>query len=305
MKTRPSHYVSRAALLVRRNAPPLLIATLAGLLVPGFPVAGAEPLPITRLAQISFQVSDLQKASQYYTGLMGFEETFQVKDAQGRPGSVYFKVNDDQFLEFAPGAKEGEFQLTRVSFLVPDIQQARQALKDRTLAPGEIHTEADGNPHCAIKDPDGTTLDFVQYLPDSLQVKARGKALGAHRAAVHLQHAGLATSGETASIAYYRDKLGFWETSRGGQAPGETRWIIMMMPGTYGDFVELMVYQGDPAARRRHLCFAVPDIQKAHKLLLDHGLPPQPKPFLGKTGQWFLNLRDPNGIRVEFMEVKE
>ena len=97
---------------------------------------------------------------------------------------------------------------------------------------------------------------------------------------------------------------GFWETSRGGPDPGDVRWINLMMPGSHGDYVELMVHAADPISKRQHLCFAVTDIQLAHKTLLRRGLPRQFRPFHAKTGQWLMNLRDPNGIRVEFMQVE-
>ena len=109
----------------------LLSAAIAGAGSTLTALSATEPLPITRLAQLSFQVSDLQTTRQYYGDVMGFEEAFQVKDSQGQPRSVFFKVNGDQFLEFSAGAKEGEFQLSRVSFLVPDIQRAHQMLKER------------------------------------------------------------------------------------------------------------------------------------------------------------------------------
>jgi catechol 2,3-dioxygenase-like lactoylglutathione lyase family enzyme len=230
---------------------------------------------------------------------------FQVKGAQGRLLGLNLKVNDDQFLEFLPnGGEEGGFHLERVSLLTPDIEKAHQMLRERQCDPRGIRTGPDGNPRFDLADFDGTTVDFVQYVPGSLQGEARGKAIGKGRISVHLQHAGLAVEGQDASMAFFRDRLGFWETSRGGPAPDEIRWINLMMPGGQGDYLELMVHAAHPPARRQHVCLAVPDIHLAHKRLLERGLPPRFKPFLAQTGQWLMNIRDPNGIRVEFMEVK-
>lgn len=266
----------------------------------------AEQLPIARLAQVSFRVADLQKARQFYGDVMGFEETFQVKDAQDQLLALYFKVNDDQYLAFFPSdAGDENFRLDRFSLLTPDIKRAHDMLRKRNLAPGDIHRGDDGNQRFSLSDPDGTILDFVQYMPDSRQSKARGKTKGERRISSHLQHVGLAVADSAVSMTFYRDKLGFWETTRGGPAPGDIRWINLMMPGTHGDYVELMVYAADPPAKRQHICFAVPDIQRAHKLLLERGLPARFKPFHAKTGDWLMNLRDSNGIRVEFMEVKK
>jgi len=85
---------------------------------------------------------------------------------------------------------------------------------------------------------------------------------------------------------------------------GEIRWINLMMPGDQGDYLELMVHAAHPPVRRQHVCFVIPDIHLTHKHLFERGLPPRFKPFLVQTGQWLMNIRDPNGIRVEFMEVK-
>jgi catechol 2,3-dioxygenase-like lactoylglutathione lyase family enzyme len=277
-----------------------------------YPSRAAEQLPIARLAQVTVRVGDLQKARQFYSSVMGFAEGFPVKDAQGQ-GGVSFQVNDDQFLVFLPGAGgEGEFRLERYVLLTPDIQRAQQMLRQRQIPCGDIRSESDGNPHFSLADSDGTTFEFVQYMPGCVQLAARGKANAAGRVSDHLQHVGLAVADQAASMAFYRDKLGFGETNRGGPAPGDIRWINLMMPGTHGDYVELMVYAADPVARRMHICFAVPDIQQAYKLLLEGyqrlsegGQPPRFKPYLGSTGSWFMNLRDPNGLRIEFMEVKK
>jgi catechol 2,3-dioxygenase-like lactoylglutathione lyase family enzyme len=263
-------------------------------------------LPIARLAQVTWRVGDLQKARQFYGGVMGFEEAFQEKDAQGQGRGLWFKVNDDQFVAFLPGAGgEGECRLDRVSLLTPDIRRAHQMLRARGLACGDVQAEADGNPHFWFADPDGTRLDLVQYMPGSRQSEARGKTNGVTRISDHMQHVGLAVANRDASMTFYCNSLGFWETTRGGPAPDDIRWINLMMPGTHGDYIELMVHAADPLAGRQHICFAVPDIQQAHKLLLERGLPANFKPFHSKEGLWLMNLRDPNGLRVEFMEIKQ
>jgi catechol 2,3-dioxygenase-like lactoylglutathione lyase family enzyme len=112
-------------------------------------------------------------------------------------------------------------------------------------------------------------------------------------------------------MAFYRDKLGFWEESGGGPPanPGEIRWIIMMMPRSKADFrvdfIEFMVHTADPPERRQHLCFAVPDIARPHQVLVQRpGLTQKFQPFTTPKGLKLMNVRDPNGLRIEFWEVK-
>src|SRR5262249_51639934 len=159
----------------------------------------------------------------------------------------------------------------------------------------------DGNSYVAVKDPDQIEIRFVRYTPGSQQTEHRGKALGSRRVSDHLQHIGLAADNEAAYMALYRDKLDFRELFRGGPTDGEIRWINLATPGAAGDIVELMIMASQPAQGRRHIAFEVPDIQRAYKQLVEQGLPDRFKANPGpkQNHRWILNLRDPNGIRVE------
>ena len=70
--------------------------------------AAAPEVPIIGLAGIGFRVSDLTKARGYYQGVLGFAEAFSTKDQSGRVASVYFKINDDQYVEVVSDLKPGE-----------------------------------------------------------------------------------------------------------------------------------------------------------------------------------------------------
>jgi catechol 2,3-dioxygenase-like lactoylglutathione lyase family enzyme len=201
-----------------------------------------------------FHSAALEKARQFYTGVLGLEEAFDLKDSSGAIQSVFFKVNDDQYLEFSPGAAE-TFHLEHVSILTADLKKMGAILETRGLAPGEPARSADGNTYLAIKDSDQIEIRFVRYMPGSQQTEHRGKALGARRVSDHLQHIGLASDNEAASMALYRDKLDFRELFRGGPTPGEIRWINLAAPGTTGDILELMIMASQPAQGRRHIAF--------------------------------------------------
>ena len=262
----------------------------------------AQDVPITRLAGVSFKVAELEKARQFYTGILGLEEAFLLKDAGGTIQSVFFKINDDQYLEFSPGAPQN-FQLDHVSLLTADLEKARAWLQERGISPGTVASSPDGNPYFAVKDPDQTEIRFVRYLPGSPQAKHRGKPATDKRVSDHLQHVGLAADQEPASLAFYGQKLGFREFNRGGPTPGELRWINLDMPGTLGDRMELMVLAAASAPSRQHIGLEVPDIQRTYKQLLANGLPNRFKPFPAQNpvNRWIMFIRDPNGVRIEFM----
>src|SRR6478672_5446687 len=84
----------------------------------------AEPLPIKRLAGASFQVQDLERARQYYGGMLGYPDASKTKDK-----SVY-QLNDDQYLEFSAGAPEN-FRLQYITMLTPDPDKLAAVLQQR------------------------------------------------------------------------------------------------------------------------------------------------------------------------------
>jgi lactoylglutathione lyase len=274
--------------------------------------ATAEELPVAGLAHAGFRVSDMEKARRFYTGVLGYQEVFNIKRDDGSVLLSYFKINEDQYIEVFPNLPPDEdVRLTHVALQTPDIGKLHRMLEERGVPPGKIQRGRDGNMNFSIKDPDGNRLEMVQYLPDSSHEKARGRFLGEDRISTRLTHAGLKIANLEAAMVFYRDKLGFRETWRGGPTDNEVRWVNMRMPGSRGDYVEFMLYSQPPTRQAlgsmQHICLEVPDIQAAYKKLLERGLPAEDryKPRVGRNKRWLLNLFDPDGSRTELMEPKD
>ena len=270
----------------------------------------AQDLPLTGISHVNFRVSDLEKAREFYTGLLGYQQAFST-GRNGAVGTAYLKVNDEQYIEVSPGLKEGVDQrLTHVSFVTTDIEKLHEALTARGLDPTPLRPAGgDGTRGIRVTDPFGFPLEFTEYLPGSEHAKARGKFEDPKRISVHLLHAGIPVPREKldAALAYYRDKLGFKEFWRGGQKDGEIDWINLRTPGTRGDYIELMIFNGTPSRSElgtmEHVALEVPDIQKARQTLIDRGMTDEKsKPKIGRNGKWQLNLYDPDGSRTELME---
>jgi len=259
----------------------------------------AQDAVVTRLAGASFTVADIAKARQFYTELLGFDEAFDLKDASGKPNSVFFKVNDDQYLEFAPGDVDG-FRLDRLMLLSPDLQKTRTALTKRGISVSETAKAPDGTEYFTVRDPDRMEIRFVSYVPGSRQAELRGKHLSDRRITSHLHHVALAADNEAASMALFKDTLGMTEFSRGPSAE-DLRWINLAVPGSSGDLVEFMMLKSQPPAARQHIGFQVSNIQETYKQLTDRGLKQQNRPFAAAIGRWIWFIRDPNNIRIEFM----
>lgn len=283
-----------------------LLFCLAGLWSSVF---AAGPLPILGISHVNFRVSDLNKARQFYGGLLGYESAFQFDKPDGSgPSLLFYKVNDDQFIEVSPGLPPNEDRrMTHVSFQVSDAAKARDLLISRGLNPTAIAEGRDRNRAFRLNDPEGNILEFTEYLPGGMHAQARGKSIGANRISSHLLHAGIVVTNVDQAMSFYRDQLGFQEFWRGGPADGETRWINMRTPGTRGDYVELMISGPNPTRNSlgsmQHDCLEVPDIHKAHDALQARaGDWKIGDTRVGRNKKWQLNLFDQDGSRTELME---
>jgi len=177
----------------------------------------AEDSPIARLAGVSFTVADIEKARRFYSEVLGLEEAFSLKHSDGSLQTVYFKINDDQYLDFSPCSVEG-FRLDRVTFVVPGGKAPQlallpvvSALSKRGVASGAIAKTPEGDMGLSIRDPDRIEIRFVHRLPGSLFTENRSKSPRQKRASEHLHHVALAADSEQASLAPFRDALGLTE----------------------------------------------------------------------------------------------
>jgi lactoylglutathione lyase len=253
----------------------------------------------------------VEKARSFYTGVLGYPEAYSLKVNENAPPTVYLKVNDEQYILLTADLKESENQrLSHIAMLTSDIHKAHSMLSERGVMVTPVVTGTGGSQSFTFKDPDGNLLEIVEYRPGSNAANARGKFVGENRISLRLRHAGVIVASEQAAMAFYRDKLGFRETWRGGPAEGQTRWINLRIPGAGDDYLELMLYS-PPLTRQslgsmQHICLEVPDIEAAYRAVLARSAPGSvtQKPSLGRNRKWLLNLFDPDGSRTELMEPR-
>ena len=123
----------------------------------------SETVPLVGIANITFKVSDLDKARAYYQGVLGLPEAFDIKDASGKTISAYFKINDDQYIEVTPNLKPGELiREARVAFQSSDLEKLHAMYVERGLQPGRSKTVPTGIRYSVV-DPKEMLLDFLQY----------------------------------------------------------------------------------------------------------------------------------------------
>jgi len=277
------------------------------------PATNAE-VPVAGIAGIAFRVTSLEKARRYYDGVLGLAEAFSTTDSAGRVASVFFKVNDDQYVEVVPGLPPGAIDReVRVIFQSSDLNRLREVYSSRGLNPSAISRGADGNPVFRIIGPDNATLDFVEYVPGSKQALARSKFLDPRRISVHLQHVGIYTKNRDSVVPFYQDKLGF---ARGRDVPGGR-----------GDYIETPssdrnletkfppLDPNDPATRAQyerevmgavqHLGLEVADMRATRDTVQERGgyTDLQVRAHVGNNRHWLMHLFDPDGSRTEVVET--
>ena len=133
---------------------------------------------ITQLGHVAIRCSNLDESLAFYAKL-GLREAFRLSRDDGSPRLVYLRINDGEFLELFPGGTEtpatGRTQLgyAHACLLVDDIQASyREFVANGVPTNGEPKLGGDGNWQVWITDPDGTRIEVMQIMPDSLQAQA-------------------------------------------------------------------------------------------------------------------------------------
>jgi catechol 2,3-dioxygenase-like lactoylglutathione lyase family enzyme len=279
----------------------------------GAPAASAAPeVPIVGLAGIAFRTSDLAKARAYYDGVLGLPEAFSTKDQSGRVASVYFKINDDQYVEVVPDMKPGELRRqARVMFQSSDLKKLHAIYTERGLAPTPITTGTDGNPVFRILGPSGAKLDFIEYVPGSQQAQLRGKLLDSRRISTHLWHVGIYTEDRAAAAPFYGEKLGLPR----GRDVGRGEYIETPNSDSNTETKYPKLDPNNPATRAQferesmgaveHMALEVTDMKATRDLVQDRGHYTDlwVRAHVGNNRHWLMHLFDPDGSRAEIMET--
>jgi lactoylglutathione lyase len=278
---------------------------------PLFAQAPVERPKVLGLAHVAVYVSDLARARAFYEGLLGFGEPFTLPKPDGSVRIAFVKINDHQYLELFNEAPQDDGRLSHISIYTDDAGRMRDYLASRGVAaPATVPKGKTGNKNFNVKDPDGHTVEIVEYQPDSWTAREAGKFMPATRVSDHMMHVGVLVGNLDAAVKFYGGILGFHEFWRGNSANSKTlSWVNMRVPDG-DDYIEFMLYDTLPAPDRRgtanHICLVVPDMAKALATLETQ---PARKDYTrqiatqtGVNRKRQANLYDPDGTRVELME---
>jgi catechol 2,3-dioxygenase-like lactoylglutathione lyase family enzyme len=259
--------------------------------------------PITGIAHVTLYANDMAKSQEFYQSLLGWE---MMPGGQASSG-VRFYVNHLQYIELIsppePGPKD---RLDSIAFATTDAESLRRYLDSRqVVVPQALTIDRDGSKTLLVHDPEGNRIAFVEpgahFLPEP--------RLASRRLSSHIIHAGYVVRNRAAMDHFYKDILGFHLYWQGGAKDGDIDWVMMQVPnGT--DWIEYMLYLPDRPTRAQlgsadHFAPGVVSVAQLQRRLEQRGWKPAPgknPQVLGVDGKLQLDLTDPTGTRVEFME---
>jgi len=273
--------------------------------------AQTTPRPrILGVAHIALRVSDVDQSRAFYKDFLGFAEPFKLNNTDGSLALTFIKINDAQYIELFPGLKSDEDRLHHISIQTGNAERMRVYLASRGIkVPERVPKGRIGNLNFNVQDPDGHTLEIVEYAPDGRSMREKGNYAPDTRVSRHMLHVGIIVGNLDAAMRFYRDILGFTEIWRGSSDGKTLSWVNMKVPDG-ADYIEFMLYGDLPAADKRgvvhHIALEVPDMTEALGLL-------EARPYrkiytrplearVGKNRRRQLNLFDPDGTRTELME---
>ena len=276
---------------------------VAALLLPATTFAQQRPT-ITGISHVTLYADNIALSRQFYSGRLGW---LAVPASGSEPG-IRFYPNHAQYVALlAPPLRGQIHRLDRVGFATSDAEGLRKFLASKGYAvPASVTVESDGCRSFLVQDPEGNPVEFTQ-LGRSLPSPPAAEL--AQRLSTHIMHAGYAVHDRAALDRFYKDTLGFHLYWQGGAKEGDVDWVMMQVPdGT--DWIEYMLnLPTEPTPGQlgsaNHIAPGVVSVAELQTRLEQRGWkPPTGKnpQVLGVDGKLQLDLHDPDGTRIEFME---
>jgi len=255
--------------------------------------------PLWGIAKMTFLVSDMEMARDYYGRFLGFDEAFSYPSPLGVV--VSFKVNDRQYLEFVVDKKAKEKKrLVSVSIETESVKDMYRYLLSVGKETGDIFMDGAGNEVCLTQDNWGNNIEFIYLNEQGLHRQSKGKYLSENRISKRIHHAGLYAGKIDEKDSFWIGVMKCRETVRYPLDRNEPAVIH------YLDFVnstESIEHYSPSDENFSHPCFLVEDMQETIYTLKERGgSRALHVPSIGRTKRWLLNLTTPDQTRVEFTE---
>lgn len=278
----------------------IILVSILSVLSIGFVIGQNIIRPsIWGIAKITFLVSDISMAREYYGRFLGFDEAFSYSSTLGK--IVSFKVNDRQFLEFVVDkqAKEKK-RLVSVSLEVESVTDMQHYLHSQGLNVALPSIDGAGNEVITVQDTWGNNVEFISYRPNGLHIKTTGKFLSSQRISKRILHVGLYSGKVDDNDTFWSGVLKCREVLRyplDRSQPAAIQYLDL------GNCTESIEHYSPCDENFAHPCFLTPDMQETiYTLKKRQGNQKLDKPVIGRTNRWLLNLLTPDNTKVEFAE---
>jgi catechol 2,3-dioxygenase-like lactoylglutathione lyase family enzyme len=267
-----------------------------------------KPAPRPRVIgidHVSVYVSDVEKSRKFYSQVLGL--TWNCPHYAGAdPCFVVAPSEQRVFLKPAPAqANNGALKnwLAEIAFATDNLMEMRRYLLAHHVSPGSIQKASDGSRFFRVRDPEGNPIAFVERTAAS----KIGFGPASKQISMHLIHAGFVVKDLAAENHFYVDLLGFRLYWYGGFKDDGTDWYELQVPDG-PDWIEYMLNIPANADHKdlgvqNHFSFGVKDVHRAAAQLRANGLPTFDGPEVGRDGKDSLDAYDPDGTRVEVMEL--
>jgi catechol 2,3-dioxygenase-like lactoylglutathione lyase family enzyme len=266
---------------------------------------------LTGLSHFAIFAHDYEKSRAFYGQFLGFQEPYSLQNADGSASMTFFKISDRQTIELFPEHEANTDRLSHISIETDDIEALRAYLASKGVqVPAQAHRARIGNVSFNIKDPEGHTVEMVQYMPDGKTMLAKSKFMSDSEVSKRMTHVGIIVTNLDAEYKFYTEILGFKEFWRGSSDGEVLSWINLRVPDG-DDYIEFMLAAKEPDPTHRgtahHLCLQVPDVAASVATL--EATPYFKQQYgrtidihVGKNRKRQANLYDPDGTRIELME---
>jgi catechol 2,3-dioxygenase-like lactoylglutathione lyase family enzyme len=289
-----------------------ILAALLVLVSTMFAQRDPQRPPILGIAHVGIYSNDLDNMRAFYKDFLGFGEPFSLKREDGTEWIVYIKINEIQYIELFADRRRSGGPLGHFALYTDSVARMKEYLESRGVEPiDDIHEGRTGNKFFTIKDPDGHTIEIVQYEPGSWTAGTRGNFVPTSRVSARILHVGLRVQSTAAAVRFYSDVLGFHMFTDSVSFPKQRGWVMLRVPDG-DDYVELIPYTPSRWAESQnlqdHFCLAVSD---AKKVVTDLQLRGKDVPTsvareidvqVGDHDEWQVSTFDPSGTRIELRE---
>lgn len=250
---------------------------------------------------VTVYVSDMEKSIQFYDNVLGLTNRCeQYKD----PRACYRVGPSNQriILNYTPKNSTPKNWLAEVAFATDDLAAMRRYLLAHGMHPGAIHNDPQDLQTFQLRDPEGNPIAFVQRSSAKIDYATEPRQIS-----THLIHAGFVVKDRAVENRFYVDLLGFRLYWYGGFKDDGVDWYELQVPDG-PDWIEYMLNIPADADHKElgvqnHFSFGVKNVHDAAARLRSNGLHTFDGPEVGRDGKDSLDAYDPDGTRIEVMEL--